>query len=121
MRQFILASFAAVVIGMGAVADDKPGAGQGKPGAGRGQMLLKLFEKADANGDGKLSLEEFKNALEKAPKGKLKDHPELAEKLFKRIDANGDGFITRDEMQKFLEKRKDRAPGQKKPGPQQDK
>ncbi len=95
-------------------ADDDPGTGKGKGAAGRGEMLMKLFEKADANGDGKISLEEFKNALENAPKGKLKDKPEAIDKLFKRIDANGDGFITKEEMKKFVDRLADRQ-GKKKP------
>jgi hypothetical protein len=117
MRLAIAATVAAFLAAGSAFAgDDNPGAGadKGKAGAGRGEMLMKLFEKADANGDGKVSLEEFKKAIENAPKGKLKDKPEMIDKLFKRIDANGDGFITKEEMKKFVEKLQNHQ-GQKKP------
>src|SRR5437868_3870580 len=97
MKNLFAAGVLALVMAAGASADDKPGARKpgGKGGAGGGQMLLKLFEKADANGDGKVSLAEFKQAAESAPGGKLKEH---AEQMFKRLDANGDGYITKDEI-----------------------
>jgi hypothetical protein len=117
MKLAIAAVVAALLAtGSSFAGDDDPvdGKNKAKAGSGRGEMLLKLFEKADTNGDGKLSLEEFKQALENAPKGKLKDKPEAIEKLFKRIDANGDGFITKEEMKKFVETLKEKM-GQKKP------
>jgi EF hand domain-containing protein len=116
MKLAIAAVVAAILATGSAFAGDDPDTGKDKtkPAAGRGEMLLKLFEKADTNGDGKLSLEEFKTALENAPKGKLKDKPEAIDKLFKKIDANGDGFITKEEMKKFVEKLQSRQ-GQKKP------
>jgi EF hand len=115
---------ASLAFGLGVRADDKPGAGKpgaGKPGAGKpggGMMLAKLFVKADANGDGKVSLEEFKKAIANAPQGRLKDHPEAAERLFKRVDANGDGFVTQDEIKKASEQFAQRAKdgGRRKPG-----
>src|ERR1700721_498123 len=89
MRLAMAAMVAALLASGNAFAGDDPGAGKNKGKAGHGEMLMKLFEKADANGHGKLSLEEFKTALENAPKGKFKDNPEKIDKLFKRIDANG--------------------------------
>ena len=44
----------------------------------------KMFEKKDANGDGSLTLDEFK-------KGMKEKQLEFAEKRFKRLDADGDG------------------------------
>ena len=116
MKLAIVAVVAAFLATGSAFAGDDPDAGKdkAKAGAGRGEMLMKLFDKADANGDGKISLEEFKTALENAPKGKLKDKPEAIDKLFKKIDANGDGFITKEEMKKFVEKLQSHQ-GQKKP------
>lgn len=51
--------------------------------------------KADANNDGKVSYEEFKNARLKH----MEEH-------FKRRDANGDGFISPEEKKAAREKRK---------------
>lgn len=51
--------------------------------------------KADANGDGKVSYEEFKDARMKH----MEEH-------FKRRDANGDGFIDADEKKAARQKHK---------------
>ena len=115
--KLVIATLAAAVLAAGSTfAGDDPVAGTeaAKAGAGRGEMLMKLFEKLDAKGAGKVSVEDFKQALENAGKGKLKDKPEAIEKILKRLDANGDGYITKEEMQKFVEKLKNRQ-GQKKP------
>lgn len=57
--------------------------------------------KADANGDGKVSYDEFKAA-----------HEKHMDERFKKVDANGDGFIDESEKKaakdKFKERRKDR-------------
>lgn len=79
----------------------------------------KVFEKADADKDGKLSKEEFlahkemrmKKRMEKG-KGKFgkgfdgkKFNPE---KKFAKMDANSDGFITQEEMKVHREMRKEK-------------
>jgi Ca2+-binding EF-hand superfamily protein len=70
-----------------------------------------LFKKIDANGDGKISKEEFRKffADMAAKVGKLKDNPDMAEqiadKIFDKLDANGDGFLSKEEFQKFAEMR----------------
>jgi len=110
-----IAAFAAAFLALGsACAGDDPGAGSDKPKAGRGEMLMKLFEKLDTKNAGKVSVEDFKQAIENAPKGKLKDNPAAIDKLLKRIDANGDGYISKEEMEKFVEKLKN-GKGAKKP------
>lgn len=50
-------------------------------------MMRMIFSLMDADGDGKLSLQEFQAAHER---------------VFKAIDANKDGFITLEEMQDFI-------------------
>lgn len=106
MRRIVMATALVAAMGLlaGTVAagdgdDAKPkkkfqGKGEGKGG---GNFLEMMIKRADTNGDGKVSLDEFKAMAEKAPGGKLKDR---AEQMFKRLDANGDGFITEDEVKK---------------------
>lgn len=53
------------------------------------------FEKLDGNGDGALSLDEFKAG---APKGA---DSARSEELFKKIDADGDGSVTQAESEEF--------------------
>lgn len=51
----------------------------------------KIFSKKDANGDGSLSLEEYKTGM--------KDNQlEKAEKRFRKSDTNGDGKLSFDEF-----------------------
>ena len=57
----------------------------------------KMFEKKDADGDGALTLDEFK-------KGMKDKQLEGAEKRFKRLDTDGDGKVTLEEMKAGLAK-----------------
>lgn len=50
-------------------------------------MMRMMFALMDADGDGKISLQEFQAAHER---------------IFKAIDANKDGFVTLEEMQSFM-------------------
>jgi EF hand len=50
-------------------------------------MMRMMFSLMDADGDGKLSLQEFQAAHER---------------IFKAMDANKDGFVTLEEMQNFM-------------------
>jgi Ca2+-binding EF-hand superfamily protein len=50
-------------------------------------MMRMMFSLMDADGDGKLSLQEFQAAHER---------------IFKAMDANKDGFVTLEEMQAFM-------------------
>ena len=53
-----------------------------------GSMMIRMmFALMDADGDGKLSLQEFQAAHER---------------IFKAMDANKDGFVTLQEMQNFI-------------------
>ena len=53
-----------------------------------GAMMTKMmFALMDADGDGKLSLQEWQAAQER---------------IFKAMDSNKDGFVTLEEMQNFM-------------------
>lgn len=52
-----------------------------------GFMMRMMFALMDANGDGKLSLQEYQAAQER---------------IFKAMDADKDGFVTLQEMQNFI-------------------
>ena len=71
--------------------------GQGRAGGMAPMMMRIMFILMDANGDGKLSLQEFQAAHER---------------IFKAMDANKDGFVTFEERQEFMH-------GTSGPGPQQ--
>lgn len=57
-------------------------------GAGKSRDAAQVFKKLDANGDGKLTIDEFKG----------KKDEERAKKAFAKLDANSDGAITADEF-----------------------
>ena len=50
-------------------------------------MMRMMFALMDADGDGKISLQEFQAAHER---------------IFRAMDANKDGFVTFEEMQDFI-------------------
>ena len=58
----------------------------------------KVFQKRDANGDGSLSLEEFKAGM---PEKALT----RADARFKKLDANGDGKLSLDEFKAGMKPR----------------
>jgi len=57
------------------------------PGTMGPMMMRMIFALMDADGDGKISLQEFQAAHER---------------IFKAIDANKDGFLTLEEMEAFI-------------------
>jgi Ca2+-binding EF-hand superfamily protein len=63
-------------------------------------MRDKMFQKADANGDNGISLEEFQSAGKKMPIGNGVDSTKAAE-AFGKIDKDGNGSLSKDEMSAF--------------------
>jgi Ca2+-binding EF-hand superfamily protein len=80
-----------------------------------GRLLDKLFDKMDADGDGKVSKEEFKKFFAQlgqkrlGGKGKL-GKGRLAGRLFDKLDSDGDGFLTKEEFKKLPEVRQQIGP-----------
>jgi hypothetical protein len=112
----VAAAAAAVLALAGGVRADDPKKDDPKPARpGGGGALAKLlpellFKKLDADGDGKLTKDEFKklgDMIGQLGQGKLKDNPELMDKIldrmFDRLDADGDGKISEEEFKKFGE------------------
>ncbi len=71
----------------------------------------KVFKKLDANGDGKISKEEFAKMMEMRGKAKGKGKAgagkdkEMLEKLFDKLDADNDGYLSMEEFKKLSELR----------------
>ena len=94
-----------------ALADDKPAApapGAPPPPGGKGNRPApeEIFKKLDTNGDGFISLDEFK-ASPRAQKD-----PAKAEEAFKKMDTDGDGKLSLDEFKAGHHG----GPGGRKPG-----
>lgn len=121
MRRIFGVALAVGVLALSAAsswADDEAPGGKGK-GKGKGGFKgdpEMMFKRIDANGDGKISKDEFKAFFSKIGKGKLADKPELIDKMFQRMDANGDGSISLEEFKKAREMREKKAEGKGKPG-----
>ena len=81
------------MMGHGMIGGGMMGRGYGHHDWDRGRdiagpmMMRMIFSLMDADGDGKLSLQEFQAAHER---------------IFKAMDANKDGFVTLEEMQDFI-------------------
>jgi len=120
-RWFAMAGLFTLMVAVGAACGDdtKSGSKKGKNARGGPEAV---FKKMDANGDGFISLDEFKKAIESRPQSKLKDHPEMIDKVFQRMDTNGDGKISleefkaaREKMAERLKNGKGKKPGEDKP------
>src|SRR5438477_10325486 len=113
-RKLVLLAVAALLCaGTAAVADDekkpddpKPTDKKPEPAKGKGKLDKgKLFARLDADGDGKLTREEFKKFAEMVrdrlqARGKGGKLPAgLGEKLLDRLDADQDGVIAKEEYE----------------------
>ena len=93
------------VSSLAAEGDAKGHEGHGKRGKGGGDMAAR-FTAADTNGDGVLSLDEFKAMHAKrqeAMKARLGDKydatkEQSAEDLFKKLDTDGNGSVSKEEL-----------------------
>ena len=102
-------------------ADQDNASASAVPGSGGGDQKITLAEfqqrrvdrimRDDANSDGKVSKDEFVQAMQARiaerqqngggdDSGGAPDPQAIADRIFPRMDTNGDGFITKDEVQK---------------------
>lgn len=74
------------------------------------QMMQQMFQKADADGDGSLTLEESKAGGPQGPNGAQAPAgaPDISQ-IFAKIDANGDGSLSEDEFSTGFQKMHDEA------------
>jgi len=88
------AILAALALTTAAYAEDKPAAATpaATPAAHEKKSPEEVFKKLDTDGDGFISLDEFKAS----PRGQ-KD-PAKAEEAFKKADTNGDGKLSLEEF-----------------------
>ncbi len=75
------------IMGGGMMRGEMMGGGFGRGGIMGPMMMRMIFSLMDADGDGKISLQEFQAAHER---------------IFKAMDANKDGYVTLEEMQDFI-------------------
>lgn len=89
------------------LAEDKPaGPPPGGPGGDRPRPNPEeMFKKMDTNGDGSVSLEEFKE------NPRAKENPDRATEAFKRMDKDNDGKVTLEEFKSGRPPGGPRGPG----------
>jgi Ca2+-binding EF-hand superfamily protein len=103
-----------VAAGAATLDDDVPKAA---PGKGLLKMAPKaIFKKMDANGDGKVTKDEFMEFMTKSGPQKLRDRPRLLEAAFGRADTDGDGTLSFEEFKALVERIRERA-AKAKPAP----
>lgn len=96
MKPFITTLAAlAIATSLSSAQTNTPPAPQGCSGKGKHPSAEQIFKKLDTNGDGFLSLAEFK------ARPKAQENPARAEAVFKKIDTNSDGKISLDELKAF--------------------
>src|SRR5262249_34036062 len=67
----------------------------------QGPSPQQFFAKADTDGDGSISKDEFNNFTPQGPDGQTPPQPsaEMKEKMFEKLDTDGDGSISQEELQ----------------------
>lgn len=69
---------------------------------------MRIIDMADADKDGKVTLEELQQVMERLP-GNRSAGANL-DKLFQRLDANGDGALSADEIKSLAGRRPGNKP-----------
>lgn len=102
VRLFALAALLALT-GASLAADEKGSPRDKLKGKGGAATLEKMFDKIDADGDGKITKEEFVKFLEERAKEKGRGDRigMFAGRIFDRLDGNKDGKLTKEEFAKF--------------------
>jgi len=90
----MLAAFTAVCLLSGIALAEK-----GDKGGGKRPDPARVFKKKDADGDGKLSLEEFKAGMPEKALTKADDR-------FKKLDTNGDGSLSLEEFEAGMQRQR---------------
>jgi Ca2+-binding EF-hand superfamily protein len=103
----ILAGAALVALGGVAIAQDAAPRGPGRADAPvtRAQVIEQVtqrFQRLDANGDGRVTPEEMRQA-----RAQMRER--MQERMFDRMDLNHDGSITREEMAQAHAQMRERA------------
>lgn len=89
----VIAAFTAVCLLPGLAFAQK-----GEKGQGKRPDPAKVFSRKDADGDGKLSLDEFKAGMPEKALAK-------ADNRFKKLDTNGDGSLSLEEFEAGMKDR----------------
>lgn len=99
-RMAMVAAFGLAISTVGTGGDaPRPSGKPGKGGKGGGPDRAAVYDKMDANGDGKVTADEYAASVaDRAPGPGGKAPPaDATAKRFAQLDANGDGTVSKDE------------------------
>jgi hypothetical protein len=107
-----LGLFGGLVVASAATADDNPAKkGDAPPADKKGPPAMdgtKLFKQIDADGDGKISKDEFKDFLNLVAGDQVKGRERLINLLFRQLDTNRDGYLSPEEFKAAVARFRDR-------------